>query len=232
MPTVLLIRHGRTDANAAGVLAGRSSGVRLDDVGEAQAADLGRRVAGVRLAAVVSSPIERCVQTAEALHVDAGSILVDDRLAEADYGEWTGRPLAELSRTKLWRVVQEHPSAAVFPGPSGESLAGVQARAVAAVRDHDARVAREHGDGAVWAMVSHGDVIKAVLADALGMHLDLFQRIVVDPCSVSVVRYSERRPFVLRSNDTGGSLAALSPGRRRRRRRSSDAAVGGGAGDS
>jgi broad specificity phosphatase PhoE len=114
-------------------------------------------------------------------------------------------------------------------------MAGVAARAVQAVREHDRRVTQAAGDEGVWAAVSHGDVIKAVLADALGMHLDHFQRIVVDPCSVSVLRFTPLRPFVVRVNDVDGSLAALRPrGRRRRRtsRRSSDAPVGGGAGNS
>jgi broad specificity phosphatase PhoE len=111
----------------------------------------------------------------------------------------------------------------------------MQHRAVAAVREHDAAVSAAHGDDAVWVAVSHGDVIKAVLADALGMHLDAFQRIVADPCSVSIVRYTPLRPFVLRMNDTGGDLAHLAPprtGARRRRTRpaSSDAVVGGSPG--
>lgn len=233
MPTVLLVRHGRTGANASGVLAGRTPGIGLDDAGQGQAAELGRRLADVPLARVVSSPLERCLQTAEALSSSAaGGVAVDERLLEADYGDWTGRRLSDLARTKLWRVVQDHPSAAVFPGPTGESMAAVAARAVSAVRDHDSQVAAEYRGEAVWAAVTHGDVIKAVLADALGLHLDSFQRIVVDPCSVSIVRYTERRPFVVRTNDTSGSLAALRPARRSRRRPSSDAAVGGGAGDS
>jgi broad specificity phosphatase PhoE len=122
----------------------------------------------------------------------------------------------------------------VFPGPEGEGLAQTQARAVIAIREWDARVAAEHGPDAVWVACSHGDVIKAVLADALGMHLDLFQRIVVDPCSVSVVRYTETRPFVVRVNDVGGDVASLIPPKkkkgRRRRGADSDAVVGGGAG--
>jgi probable phosphomutase (TIGR03848 family) len=154
-------------------------------------------------------------------------------LAEVDYGEWTGRKLSSLVKEPLWRVVQAHPSAAVFPG--GEGLAGVQARAVAAVRGHGERVAAEHGGDAVWVVCSHGDVIKAVLADALGVHLDSFQRIVVDPCSVSVVRYTDTRPFVLRVNDTGGDLSGLVPKpkvKRRSRRKvsDSDAVVGGSTG--
>jgi probable phosphomutase (TIGR03848 family) len=157
---------------------------------------------------------------------------LDDRLAEARYGDWTGRRLADLSRSRLWRAVQDHPSSVRFPGPDGEAMAAVQARAVAAVREHDRAVTGEHGDAGTWVAVSHGDVVKAVLADALGMHLDLFQRIVIEPASVSVIRYTERRPFVLRLNDTGSDLAALTRTRGRRRRASSDAPVGGGAGES
>ena len=230
--TVLLVRHGRTTANADGLLAGHTPGVRLDETGVAQAAALAERFAGLRPARVVSSPLERCRQTAEPVGQATGlPVLTDDRLAEAHYGDWTGRSLRDLARTSLWRTVQDHPSRAVFPGPDGESMAGVAARAVAAVREHDRAVAAEAGDGAAWVAVTHGDVIKAVLADALGMHLDLFQRISVDPASVSVVRYSERRPFVLRMNDSSTPLSAYST-RRRRRRRSADAVVGGGAGES
>lgn len=208
--------------------------VHLDDAGREQAAALAERLATVRVAVAVSSPLPRCVETADALLASRDvPRTTDDRLAEARYGDWTGRPLRELARQKMWRVVQDHPSAAVFPGEDGETMAAVAARAVAAVREHDRIVLDEHGDSAIWMAVSHGDVIKAVLADALGMHLDHFQRIVVDPCSVSVVRYTPLRPFVVRMNDTAGALSALAPRRRRRRpRRSSDADVGGGAGSS
>jgi len=227
--TVLLLRHGRTTANAAGVLAGWTPGVRLDDAGAAQVAAVGERLAKVPLAAVVSSPLERCVQTADA--VAAGrelAVQTDDRLGEARYGDWTGRTIKELSREPLWKVVQQHPSAAVFPGDEGEGLAQTQARAVAAVRAWNATL----GPGAVWLACSHGDVIKAIIADALGLHLDQFQRIVVDPASISVVTYTDTRPFVVRVNDTGGDVSGLIPAPRRRRRAkaSSDAVVGGGAG--
>ena len=229
MATVLLLRHGRTTANAAGVLAGWTPGVQLDDAGTAQVRAVGERLAKVPLAAVVSSPLERCVQTAEA--VVAGrevAVQTDDRLGEARYGDWTGRTIKELSREPLWKVVQQHPSAAVFPGNEGEGLAQTQARAVAAVRAWNATL----GPDAVWLACSHGDVIKAILADALGLHLDQFQRIVVDPASISVVTYTATRPFVVRVNDTGGDVSGLIPPPRRRRRgkASSDAVVGGGAG--
>jgi probable phosphomutase (TIGR03848 family) len=229
--TVLLVRHGLT-AMTGPVLAGHTPGVHLDERGRAQAEAMAARLVPVPLAAVVTSPLERCVETAQA--VLAGRSLassVEPRLAEVRYGDWTGKPLKDLAKQPLWRVVQAHPSAVVFPGLEGEALAGAQSRAVSAVREWDARITESTGPDAVWLACSHGDIIKAVLADALGLHLDLFQRIVVDPCSVSVVRYTDTRPFVLRVNDTGGDVAALLPPKRRRRRKpAADAAVGGGAG--
>jgi probable phosphomutase (TIGR03848 family) len=232
--TVILLRHGRSSANTAGVLAGRSPGVELDDTGRGQAWALAQRLKPVPLAAVVSSPLERCQQTIAPLLTGRQlSAQADDELAEVDYGDWTNRELKVLFREPLWKVVQAHPSAAVFPG--GEGLAGMQARAVAAVRGHNAKVAAEHGSDSVWLACSHGDVIKAVLADALGMHLDAFQRILVDPCSISVVHYTETRPFVSRMNDNGGDVSGLIPSPRKGRRRrgkkpSSDAVVGGSTG--
>ena len=227
MTTVLLIRHGRTTANSDGTLAGWTPGVHLDDVGRDQVALLADRLAPVPLAGVVTSPLERCQQTTEAVAANRDvTVFVDADVAEVRYGDWTGEPLKQLAKRPLWKVVQQHPSAAQFPGPEGEALATMQHRAVAAVR----RWNWELGADATYAVVSHGDVIKAVLADALGLHLDLFQRIVVDPASVSVVRYGTTRPFVERLNDTGGDVAALVPKRRRRRTRSDDAVVGGGAG--
>lgn len=237
MTTLLLTRHGRTTANATGVLAGWTPGVELDERGREQAAALAARLTPLPLAAVVSSPLDRCRQTTQAIVADRADVPVsfDERLGECRYGDWTGQPLATLSKDPLWKVVQAHPSAAVFPGPEGEPLRETQARALAAVREWDAKLAAEHGPEAVWLVCTHGDVIKALLADALGMHLDLFQRITVDPASVSVVRYTPTRPFVLRVNDTGGDLSALKPPKRRRPRRrpragEEDAVVGGGAG--
>ena len=231
MPTVILVRHGRSTANASGVLAGRLPGVHLDEAGVEQAVAVGDRLAGVRLAAAVTSPLERCRETCrEITRLQAGTVrpTTDKQLSECDYGEWQGRPLKDLAKEKLWRTVQAQPSAATFPG--GESMRAMQDRGVAAIRRHDARVAAEHGDDAVWLAVSHGDVIKSILADALGTHLDLFQRIHVDPASVSIVRYSESRPFVLGTNTHAGDLSWLTPAKKSRRRRSADAEVGGGAG--
>lgn len=230
MTTVLLIRHGRTPANASGVLAGWTPGVHLDDTGVTQAAALGARLLPVPVAAIVSSPLERCRETGAALLAgrEGTPEHVDDRLGECRYGDWSGKALKDLAKDPLWKVVQAHPSAATFPGPEGESMRAMQARAVEAVRDWNARL----GPDTIWVAVSHGDVIKAIVADALGMHLDQFQRIQADPCSLAVIRYTELRPFVVRLNDTGGSIDALLPPKKKptRRRGSSDAAVGGGAG--
>jgi probable phosphomutase (TIGR03848 family) len=226
MSTVLLVRHGLT-AMTGPVLAGRTPGVHLDERGQKQAAAVAERIAAVPLAAVVTSPMERCVETAEAIRErQAGEPAwhVDDRLIECGYGDWTGRPLKELVKDPLWKVVQAQPSAVRFP--NGEALADMAARAVTAIRSRDA----ELGEDAVWVACTHGDVIKAVVADALGLHLDQYQRIVPDPCSVSVIRYTATRPYVIRVNDVGGDLAGFAPPKRRRRRSSSDATVGGGVG--
>ena len=231
MAIVVLVRHGRTTANDRGILAGRSPGVDLDDVGAEQADAVGRRLTDLPLTRLVSSPLARCRQTSAAIaaHQTSAPEHVSDRgITECGYGAWTGQPLKKLAKDPLWKSVQQQPSAVTFP--EGESLQQMQARAVAGVRRHDGEVEAGHGPDALWAAVSHGDVIKAVLADALGLHLDLFQRIVVDPGSVSVVRFTPGRPFVLHLNDHGSDLRALRPPRRRRRRAGSDAAVGGGAG--
>lgn len=218
VPTVLFVRHGRSSANTAGTLAGWMPGVFLDETGEAQADAVGARVAGAGLAVsrIVSSPLDRCLQTADRIAAAIGPVprSVHQGLGECGYGAWTGRPLAELARDELWKVVQDRPSEAAFPSSAaypGESLVQMQARALRAVRETDEHVANEHGAAAVWVAVSHGDVIKSLLADALGARLDDFQRIQVDPGSVSVVHYASRRPLVLRVNDTGGDLSRLKP---------------------
>ncbi|MBM7501518.1 putative phosphomutase (TIGR03848 family) [Brachybacterium muris] len=220
------MRHGRTTANATGFLAGRTPGVSLDDVGREQAARTGDRIAAVPVAAVVSSPLDRCRETARAIverQAVAPPSSVEDEITECDYGRWQGRRLDDLAKEDLWRTVQSHPSAVVFPG--GESMARMQARAVAAIRRHDAEVESEHGPGAVWVAVSHGDLLKAILADALGMHLDMFQRLEAGPASVSIVSYGAGRPRVLATNTDSGELSWLATSVP-----SAEAAVGGGAG--
>jgi len=229
---VLLVRHGLTAATGT-VLTGRMPGIRLDDRGREQAQTLGARLAGVHLDAIVTSTLERCQETAAAIAAarDGNQVAVqqDERFAEVGYGDWTGQPLKRLAKEPLWRVVQAHPSAVRFPG--GESLAGVQERAVAAIRDWNSRL----GPKATYLVCSHGDVIKSIIADSLGMHLDMFQRIQVDPCSLSMVRYTPLRPFVVRMNDTGAAMPRTSapgagPAAAQGRRGEDDAVVGGGAG--
>src|SRR5262249_29660535 len=244
MTVVFLVRHGLT-ATTGKALTGWLPGISLDDRGQAQAAALAARLAQVPLAAIVSSPLERCAQTAMAIasaqavggqaasgQGDAGAMAVqiDDRLGECKDGDWTGQPLRKLAPQPVWRVVQSHPSAVRFPGPDGESMMGMQQRAVAAIREWNEKL----GKDVSYLVCSHGDVIKAILADALGMHLDMSQRIQVDPCSLSVIRYTTLRPFVLRMNDTGADAAALAGGAgsatAAHKAAEADAPVGGGGG--
>jgi probable phosphomutase (TIGR03848 family) len=229
---VLIVRHGLTAATGT-ALSGRTPGISLDDRGRAQAAAVTERLAQVRLDAVISSPLERCEQTAAMIAAGqspAVEVCTDERLIEVGYGDWTGQSLRKLAKEPLWRVVQAHPSAVTFPGPGGETLPDIQRRAVAAVRDWNVRL----GPEAVYLICSHADVIKAILADSLGLHLDLYQRIQIDPCSLSVIRYTPLRPFVERMNDTGGNVKALIRSDKTTAGasglRPGDAPVGGGAG--
>lgn len=213
---VLLIRHGRTRANADGVLAGRAPGVALDEAGIAQARGLASRLAGVPLTAVVHSPLERCARTAAHLvdGRDDTQVHVDDRLVECDYGDWTGRALAALAKEPLWATIMRSPSQVTFPG--GEAMAAMAARGVAAVAEWSTRV----GPAGTVAIVSHGDVIKAILSHALGQPFDHVQRIAISPGSLSVLRMGDGVPMVLRMNDTGAPPEAPVP---------AAAQVGGGA---
>ncbi|MBX9920314.1 histidine phosphatase family protein [Mycolicibacterium frederiksbergense] len=205
--TVILLRHGRSTSNTAHTLAGRSEGVDLDDKGREQAQTVVTRIGDLPVKAIVRSPLLRCERTVAPLAAALGvQPVVEDRIIEVDYGSWTGRTIGELVKEPLWKVVQQQPSAAAFP--DGEGLAQVQARAVAAIREHDRRLAGEHDGDVLWVACTHGDVIKAVLADALGTHLDTFQRITADPASMSVIRYTDTRPFVLHVNHTGSGLTA------------------------
>jgi len=230
---VLVVRHGLTAATGS-ALTGRTPGIWLDDRGRAQAAAVAARLAEVKLDAIVSSPLERCLQTAETIAASQKSgdltVEIDERFVEVGYGDWTGKSLRKLSREPLWRVVQAHPSAVTFPGEGGEALADVQRRAVAAIRDWNGRI----GAKGAYLVCSHGDVIKAILADSLGLHLDLYQRINIDPCSLSVIRFTPLRPFIERLNDTGGSVMALIRSDKATAGTSAlrpgDAPVGGGAG--
>lgn len=196
MTLLLLIRHGMTDATGHR-LSGRTPGLHLNAVGRTQSEELAERLGDLRVDAVYSSPLERCRETAAPLAAANGlRVRRRSKLAEVDYGDWTNRSLRQLSRTKLWATVQGSPSTVRFP--SGESLLEVQRRMISESED----LAAEHA-GSTIALFSHGDPLRLLLAHYLGIHVDLFQRLIVSPASVSAVAISPHGPHVLRMNDDG-----------------------------
>lgn len=202
---VLLVRHGTTPTTGK-VLPGRAPGLHLAEAGEKQAADVAERLraSGKTIAAVYSSPLERTRETAAPIARELGTkVRVHRGLLECDFGEWTGRALKDLAKQPEWTTVQRYPSGFRFPG--GESFTGMQARMADALAD----ICGRHPNQAVVA-VSHADPIKAAVAEALGSHLDLFQRIVISPCSVTAISYSPLGPTVLAVNSTA-AIANLVP---------------------
>ncbi len=200
MTTVVLIRHGRSTANADGVLAGRAEGVELDDVGREQAYRLGDLLAGAAITASYRSPSLRCQQTATLLGQPDAEVLPG--LDECDYGSWTNRKLMELAAEPLWSTIQKEPSAVSFP--DGEAMLDMRARAVAAI----ATIRARHCEGGTVVVISHGDVIKSILSDALAQDFDDFQRLNVAPASVSIINYGHERPFIVCMN-ANSDVAAL-----------------------
>jgi probable phosphomutase (TIGR03848 family) len=184
-------------------LAGRTPGVVLDEVGISATKDLANRLEAVKIAQVVSSPLERTLETAEILFGKNFEVQTEDRLLECDYGDWQGAKLSELSVHELWPIVQQRPDEMIFP--NGESMNDMSGRACQAAREWDAKLTAEHGDKVVWAAVSHGDVIKAICADAMGLPLRKFQSLLIEPASVSVIHYSESGSAVSKLNDTGSN---------------------------
>lgn len=202
MSTLLLVRHAQSQANADGVLAGRLPGYRLSDTGRKQAEGLAQRLQQVPLCAVYTSPITRCQETAQTVASPHELVpIVAEQLTECDYGDWSGGALKELAERKEWQTVQRVPSAATFPG--GENLKAMSDRAVATINYLRQEVMAEHGDKSVWAVCSHGDVIKSVVAHYLGLHFDLFQRLAISTASVSVVTWHGNTPSLRLFNDTG-----------------------------
>jgi probable phosphomutase (TIGR03848 family) len=203
---VLYVRHGQTPTTGAR-LPGRAPGLHLADAGIAQAQGAAERIAplGDKVKAVYASPLERAQETARPIAKALGMRVRTERgLNECDFGEWTGRELKELYKLPEWQTVQRYPSGFRFPG--GESFVEMQTRFTETV----ARLCARHEGGAVVA-VSHADPIRAAVAAAMGTHLDLFQRTVVSPCSVTAVAYGRGGPVVLTVNSTGGALAELRP---------------------
>ncbi|MBU6213068.1 MAG: MSMEG_4193 family putative phosphomutase [Actinomycetales bacterium] len=210
MPIVLLVRHGETPANKSGVLAGRTPGVGLTPRGREQAEQAGQRLAGLPLTHVAMSPLERTRETARLLRAAAGSaapLRAETGLIECDYGSWTGKKLRVLARAPLWSQVQHRPSAVTFP--EGESMRSMSQRAIAAIERGHQRATAAGGESAVWAAVTHGDVIKAIVADALGLHLDSFQRIHADPGSITIIARGPNGSYLVASNTRAGDLAHL-----------------------
>ncbi|MDP1852044.1 MAG: MSMEG_4193 family putative phosphomutase [Candidatus Planktophila sp.] len=222
---VVLIRHAHSEANAKALLSGRTVGVHLSEKGDSQSQDLISRLGRLRVATLRISPLERCYETINPwwetigkVHNPTVELIRDENLNEVDYGDWSGKKLAVLSKKKLWHTVQNSPSAMYFP--SGEGLAQMQERAMRAV--HEAASTRKKG---AVVFVTHGDVIKSIVASALGMHLDSFQRLVIDPASISVIEFSSTKPRLLLLNDSRANLEEYLNAPYRKRN-----LLGGGAG--
>lgn len=203
MTTILLVRHALNDYVKTGKLAGWLPGIHLNDLGKAQAEALGERLAKAPIRHIYASPLERTMETAAAIQQHHSHLQIEQNteIAEVRYGDWEGMKLDTLRKRKMWSVVQEYPSRAVFP--NGEAMRDVQVRAVNEIE----RIVKKHPAETV-AIVSHADLIKMVLAHYLGMHLDNFQRIMVSPASISTLMLGHSRPFVVTMNDMG-HLAAI-----------------------
>jgi probable phosphomutase (TIGR03848 family) len=224
MTRILLIRHAHSIANQKGVLAGRTDGVLLTELGISQSEDLAKRLAGSKISKVHISPLERCHLTIAPLlktipTKDRPKVEINEDLSEVDYGKWTGRKLSTLYREKLWKIVQNRPSAMYFP--AGEGLAQVQVRAMKAV--HAAA-----SDSGLQVIVSHGDVIKSIVAAVLGTHLDNFQKIVIDPASITVLDFDGNDFRLLTLNNTPTPISELA--KSSSKKRPVKALLGGGSG--
>jgi probable phosphomutase (TIGR03848 family) len=200
---LLLVRHALTEQTGKR-LTGWRPGIHLSGSGREQVAALTERLRPVNVGAVYSSPLDRALETAKPIAAAKGlRVRVREELGEVRYGQWEGRPLRALAKTKLWRQVRSRPSLVRFPG--GDSLRDTQARAVDVVE----RIVEEHSKGVVIA-VTHGDPIRLLAAHYAGVHLDLYQRLVVAPASVSAFWLGDGGPFVLKLNDTA-DLSSLNP---------------------
>ena len=229
MTRIVLLRHAHSSANAKAILAGRAPGVNLSDRGRKESQDVAKRLKEIDFSLIRVSPMERCAQTIEPLLTYLSKskamkpiIEVESDLVEVDYGKWTGRKLAILSRDKAWKVVQNTPSAMYFPG--GEGLLDVQARAMRAFNS----ATNTPGKGAKL-LVSHGDVIKSIVASVLGTHLDHFQKIVIDPASLTVLDFNGVDYRVLTLNNTTAPIAAFLK-EESSKKKSVSALLGGGSG--
>lgn len=204
MARIVLLRHAHSVANEKNLLAGRTPGISLSKTGKEQANNLIARLGAVKFDEVAISPLQRCRETIDPWLASSGAkdrIVVDESISEVDYGNWSGKSLASLRRKSQWKVVQDFPSQMKFPG--GESLLEMQGRALSGFY----RLNAVKGKGPRL-LVSHGDVIKSIVAHCLGMHLDQFQRLVIEPASLTIIDTDSGTSRLVRFNDAKGSLSS------------------------
>ncbi len=198
MTTVYLVRHGRTPANEKGILAGRTKGVFLDDLGVLQAETLAKSLENIEFKKIIVSPMERCQQTAKILNQFSKNPLkpnIDSGISECDYGDWSNKKLSILRRKPLWKNVQERPSGVQFP--NGEKMSDMLDRVKSTIFENASKLKDQDN----MLVVSHGDPIRSFIGDSLGIHLDNFQRITIDPCSLSIVRINQGNIQVVSVNN-------------------------------
>ena len=224
MASIILVRHSRSTANTAGVLAGQAPGIALDEVGFTQAQGLVSRIGEIEIKRVISSPLQRCLETITPWHTAHGKsiIEIDRNFIESDYGSWTGQKLSELSKEPLWKEVQKKPSKVTFP--AGESFKAMFDRVSKGL---DQIIDSLNDDDNVI-IVSHGDIIKLAIAKILDLPIDNFQKLVIDPASISIVKVEKqeesRRTALISMNESGTPLSKLLENKEL-------AGLGGGKGD-
>jgi probable phosphomutase (TIGR03848 family) len=204
MARIVLLRHAHSVANEKNLLAGRTAGISLSKTGKEQAKDLIARLGNIQFDEVAISPLQRCRETIDPWLDKTGTksrIVVDESISEVDYGDWSGKTLASLRRKAQWKVVQDFPSQMTFP--EGESLLEMQGRALSGFY----RLNAVKGKGPRL-LVSHGDVIKSIVAHCLGMHLDQFQRLVIEPASLTIIDTDSGSSRLVRFNDAKGFLSS------------------------
>ncbi len=223
MATIILLRHAHSSANSEGILAGRKVGISLSERGREESQDVARRLSGIEFRHIHVSPLERCSQTLEPLlKSKEGSriqtLTLEDRVIEMDYGKWSGEKLSKLAKKQLWKEIQTSPSKVTFP--DGESFKAMKKRSMNLVNE----LLKEKGD-AVHLIVSHGDVIKVIVASLLGMKLDGFQSLVIDPASITVFQGNAKQVRMVAFNDSHTPVHSLIGSGVKKR-----AVLGGGSG--
>lgn len=219
MARIVLLRHAHSVANEKNLLAGRTPGIALSKTGRDQALQLVNRLGAITFDEIAVSPMQRCRETIDPWLSSSdvkSRVVTDDSISEVDYGSWSGKSLASLRRKSQWKVVQDFPSQMVFP--EGESLLEMQGRALAGFY----RLNSVKGKGPRL-LVSHGDVIKSIVAHCLGMHLDQFQRLIIEPASITIIDTDNGMSRLVRFNDAKGFLTSSSS--------SNQSAIGGSTGN-